>query len=65
MAIGPAISGIFLQLFQSSVQGVEGSFPSGFSYIMIFLTAMMVSIFSLILILFVSKILSQNVSLKR
>jgi MFS family permease len=64
MAIGPAISGIFLQLFQSSVQGVEGSFPSAFSYIMIFLTAMMVSIFSLILILFVSKILSQNVSLK-
>ena len=37
MAIGPAISGIFLQLFQSSVQGIEGSFPSAFSYIMIFL----------------------------
>ena len=64
MAIGPAISGIFLQIFQSSAQGIEGSFPSSLSYIMIFLIALIVSIFSFILILFVSKILSQNISLK-
>jgi MFS family permease len=64
MAIGPAMSGIFLQLFQSSVQGIGGSFPSAFSYIVIFLTAIIVSIFSLILVLFVSKKLSQDISIK-
>ena len=64
MAIGPAISGIYLQVFQSSTQGIEGSFPSSFSYVMIFLTAMIVSILSLILILFVSKLLAHKISLK-
>ena len=49
MSVGPAISGIYLQSFQSSIKGVSGSYPSTFSYNMIFLTAALISVFSIIL----------------
>jgi hypothetical protein len=65
MSIGPAISGIYLETFQSPVliDGISYSYPSAFSYDMIFFTAASLSFIFLILALFTSKkIISANIS---
>ncbi|MER5175624.1 MAG: MFS transporter [Candidatus Nitrosocosmicus sp.] len=64
MSVGPAISGIYLQSFQSSIsiKGVSGSYPSTFSYNMIFLTAALISVFSLILTALVARKPSHGIS---
>ena len=62
MAIGPAISGIYLESFQSSVKGIAGSFPSGLAYDMIFLTAAIISFFSILLTLIVTRKLHYKIS---
>ena len=49
MAIGPSISGIYLESFQSSIKGVVGSFPAALAYNMIFLTVAIISVFSIVL----------------
>ena len=54
MSIGPAISGIYLESFQSPVPGTVGSFPSALAYNMIFLTATVISFFSIVLTLVVT-----------
>jgi MFS family permease len=54
MSIGPAISGIYLEIFQSPVLGIVGSFPSALAYDMIFLTATVISFFSIVLTLLVT-----------
>jgi MFS family permease len=48
MAIGPALSGIYIQMNQSIIEGIDGLFPSKESFDMIFLTAGILSIGSLI-----------------
>ena len=48
MAIGPALSGIYIQMNQSIIEGIDGLFPSKESFNMIFLTAGILSIGSLI-----------------
>ena len=64
MSIGPAISGIYLQTFQSTIKGLDGLFPSTLSYNMIFLTSILISVFSLILTLIITKKLLQKMPLK-
>jgi MFS family permease len=44
MAIGPALSGIYIQMNQSIIEGIDGLFPSKESFNMIFLTAGIISI---------------------
>lgn len=64
MSIGPAISGIYLETFQSPVllNGVSYSYPSAFAYDMIFLTAVLLSFVFLILAIITTKrIISRNV----
>lgn len=64
MSVGPAISGIYLESFKSSIKGIEGYYPSNFSYDMIFLTAVIISIFSIILTVIVTRKLSPVISSK-
>ena len=47
MAIGPALSGIYIQTNQSSIEGIDGLFPSKESFNLIFLTAGILSIVSM------------------
>jgi MFS family permease len=64
MSIGPAISGIYLEMFQSPIiiNKVSYSFPSAFSYDMIFLTSALLSfIFLILAILTAKKIVSTKV----
>ncbi len=51
MSIGPAISGIYLEMFQSPIMlnKISYSFPSAFSYDMIFLTSALLSFIFLII----------------
>ncbi len=50
MSVGPALSGIFQQMHQGTVEGV-GQFPSAEAYNLIFLTAALVSLASVVLAL--------------
>ena len=63
MSVGPAISGIYLQTFQSAIKGFNGTFPSAFSYDMIFLTSVLISVFSIMLTLIITKKLLQRITL--
>jgi MFS family permease len=57
MSIGPAIAGIFLDMFQSPIMlnDISYSFPSEFSYDMIFFTAALLSFVFLILAILTAK----------
>jgi MFS family permease len=57
MSIGPAISGIYLETFQSPIMlnKISYSFPSAFSYDMIFLTSTLLSFVFLILAILTAK----------
>ncbi len=57
MSIGPAIAGIFLEMFQSPIMlnEISYSFPSKFSYDMIFFTAALLSFVFLILSILTTK----------
>ena len=57
MSIGPAISGIYLETFQSPIvlNKISYSFPSAFSYDMIFLTSALLSFIFLILAILTAK----------
>jgi MFS family permease len=48
MAIGPALSGIYIQMNQSSIDSIDGLFPSKESFNLIFLTAVILSIGSMV-----------------
>jgi MFS family permease len=48
-AIGPAVAGIIMQTNQASVKGMIGSFPSGDSYNLIFLTLTLLSVVPVVL----------------
>jgi MFS family permease len=64
MSIGPTISGIYLESFKIEIKGVVGSYPSALSYNMIFFTAALISVFSIILTLLVTRKLVIEVSQK-
>ena len=48
MAIGPALSGIYIQTNQSAIDGINGLFPSKESFNLIFLTAGILSLGSMV-----------------
>ncbi len=48
MAIGPALSGIYIEMNQSSISNIDGLFPSNESFNLIFLTAVILSIGSMV-----------------
>ena len=60
-SIGPAIAAIYMQTHQELVKGViTGSFPSPISYNLIFLTATLISAISIVLVIILSRRLSQS-----
>jgi MFS family permease len=60
-SVGPALAGVYMQTFQSTVQvaGTLMVFPSMLAYSMIFLTAMMLSIFSIVLAFYLRRRLAK------
>ena len=60
-SVGPALAGVYMQTFQSTVQvaGTLMVFPSMLAYSMIFLTAMMLSIFSIALAFYLRRRLAK------
>jgi len=57
MSLGPAISGIYLESFKSTIDNTNESYPTPRAYDLIFVTAVLISILSVILTLFITKIL--------
>lgn len=53
MSVGPALSGIFQEMYQGTVPGIVDSFPTENAYYLIFLTAALVSIASVGMALYV------------
>jgi MFS family permease len=51
MSIGPSIAAMFQQMYQGTVEGVAGQFPTSDAYNLIFLTAAMISLASIALAL--------------
>jgi hypothetical protein len=49
MSVGPALAGVFQQMNQSAVPGIQGLFPNSNAYNMIFIAAMLMSIVSVIM----------------
>ena len=60
MAIGPALSGIYIQTNQSSIDGIDGLFPSKESFNLIFLTAGILSIGSMVNLFMLKKRILQK-----
>jgi MFS family permease len=60
-SVGPALAGVYMQTFQSTVQvaGTIMVFPSMLAYSMIFLTAMVLSIFSIVLAFYLKRRLAK------
>jgi MFS family permease len=59
-SVGPAVAGVLMQMWQVTVQGHEGSFPASESYTLIFLTAAIMSIISVIMALKIRRALLEN-----
>jgi MFS family permease len=55
MSVGPALAGIFQETNQASVQGVPGLFPTENAYMLIFVTAALVSVASIAMALSVAR----------
>lgn len=55
MSVGPVFAGIIQQMYQGTVEGVEGQFPTQDAYNLIFVTAAFVSLASAALALAVSR----------
>lgn len=60
MAIGPALSGIYIEMNQSSISNIDGLFPSNESFNLIFLTAVILSIGSMVNLFILKKRLPQR-----
>jgi MFS family permease len=55
MSLGPALSGIFQEMYKDTVPGIPGLFPTDQAYSMIFITAAFVSLASLAISVSVSR----------
>jgi MFS family permease len=49
MSVGPALAGVFQQMNQGAVAGIHGLFPNSNAYNMIFITAMLMSLVSVVM----------------
>jgi hypothetical protein len=54
-SIGPVIAGMYMQTNQTTIVGVNGSFPSPDSYTLIFLTLSLISIIAVLLPIFINR----------
>jgi MFS family permease len=66
-SIGPAIAGIYMQTHQELVKGISsvdgvGSFPSPVAYNLIFLTAALISIISIVLVIILKRKMTQSIT---
>lgn len=59
-SIGPALAGMYMQMHQTSLAGITGSFPAAESYNLIFLTAALVSMASIALAVVLKKRVQQT-----
>jgi MFS family permease len=59
-SVGPAVAGVMMQSWQVNVQGYAGSFPAPESYTLIFLTAAIMSLLSIIMALKIRQSLLEN-----
>jgi MFS family permease len=59
-SVGPAVAGVMMQAWQVNVQGYAGSFPAPESYTLIFLTAAIMSLLSIIMALKIRQSLLEN-----
>lgn len=55
MSIGPSVSGIFMESFKSGENTSQESYPKPLAYDLIFLTAVAISIISVILTMLIAK----------
>ena len=60
MSVGPALSGVFQETFKGTTQGVSGYFPTDHAYNMIFVTATLVSLASVVIALSASRIATKE-----
>jgi hypothetical protein len=54
-SVGPVVAGIFMQMYQTTIKGIVGSFPASQSYNLIFLTAILMSMVSIVLVTVIIK----------
>ena len=59
-SVGPAVAGVMMQAWQVNVQGYADSFPAPESYTLIFLTAAIMSLLSIIMALKIRQSLLEN-----
>jgi len=55
MSVGPASAGALQQMYQGTVEGVAGRFPTQDAYNLIFVTAALISLASVALVLAVNR----------
>jgi MFS family permease len=51
-SIGPSLAGMYLQINQGTISKITGSFPTGLAYNEIFITATIISVMSILLVIF-------------
>jgi MFS family permease len=54
-SVGPVIAGVFMQMYQTTINGIVGLFPALESYSLIFLTAIIMSLVSVALVTFIMR----------
>ncbi|MGI0101297.1 MAG: MFS transporter [Nitrosotalea sp.] len=54
-SIGPAMAGMYMGMYHTTIKGIPDSFPAALSYDMIFLTAAIFSVVALMLSIFLNK----------
>jgi hypothetical protein len=54
-SVGPVIAGIFMQMYQTTIEGIVGSFPASQSYNSIFITSILMSMVSIVLFTVINK----------
>ena len=54
-SVGPVIAGIFMQMYQTTIEGIVGSFPASQSYNSISITSILMSMVSIVLFTVINK----------
>lgn len=59
-SVGPVIAGIFMQMYQTTIQGIVGSFAASQSYNLIFITAILMSMVFIVLFTIIIKMTAKS-----
>ena len=54
-SLGPSIAGMFQQMYSQTIPDMQGIFPSAQSYVLIFSSAGIISLFSVLLAIFLKR----------